>query len=83
MRIFKSLDLVPERVHLRKAVALDIVNVLIFVNSLSVDEKRLEKLTGGEVVNILALPCVVGIEDLVVPAVVYRKVSKASLRRGL
>ena len=45
MRIFKSLDLVPKRVHLSKAVALDIVNVLIFANPLAVDEKRLEKLT--------------------------------------
>lgn len=77
VRIFKSCDLIPKRIHLIKTVFLYIVNILILINSLAVYEKRLEKLTGGEVVDVLALPGVVRVENLIIMTVINRFILKS------
>ena len=65
MRVFKSLDGIPERVKFLGAVCSDLFDGRLVVNELSVLEDLNEDLFGRIVFEHLGLPCVLRIEDLI------------------
>ena len=74
MRIFKALDLIPQSVHLGKAVGSDFLKAWQLVNQLAVLKNGNLQFSGREIVDPLGLPGGVRVEDRHVFAVVHHLV---------
>ena len=70
MRIFKTLDLVPECVDLLSAVFLNVVQLRQLVDQLAVFEDRHEQLLRRKVIDPLALPRRLRVENFQITAVI-------------
>ena len=81
MGVVEALDLVPERIDLRGAVGADLLERGLLVNQLAVFEDRHEQLACLEVIDLLALPGRLGVEDGHFVAVVHRFVVNAQVVR--
>ena len=77
VRVVKPLDLVPECVDLRLAVGLDLVQLRQLVDQLAAFEDRYEQLLLREVIDFLALPRRLRVEDFQILRVVDRLVKHA------
>ena len=71
MRVIEALDLVPEGIDLLGAVLLDLLNAGTLIDELALEVDGHEQLARFEVVDLLALPRGVGVEDLKILAVVH------------
>ena len=81
MRIVKPLHLVPQRVHLRGAIFLDLRERRHVVDQLAVLEDRHEQLLRREVVDVLPLPRGLRIKNFKIPAVVHDLIVQADIVR--
>ena len=79
--VVEALDLVPERIDLRGAVGADLLERGLLVNQLAVFEDRHKQLARLEVIDLLALPGRLGVEDGHFVAVVHRFVVNAQVVR--
>ena len=81
MRVVKTLDLVPECVDLLGAVFLNVVQLRQLVDQLAVFEDRHEQLLRRKVIDPLALPRRLRVENFQIAAVVDRLVVDAQIVR--
>ena len=65
MRVFKSCDLVPKCIYLLGAVFFDFADGLFLKNAFSADEQRFKQLACREIRYGFALPCEVGVKQLI------------------